>query len=324
MGNKILITGGSGFIGSNLIKFLSEKDEFDILNVDIVSDDSSVNAHNAVLVDLLDEKSLFSVINQFSPHYVIHLAARTDLKGSKPGDYAVNTIGALNLMNACKSINTVKKIIFCSSMLVCKVGYTPATDTDYCPANAYGQSKVDMEKMIRAHHQGWQWTIVRPTSIWGPGFKEPYRNFFDTVAAGRFFDLGKHYCSKTYGYIGNTVYQIYKILENPHTDRKTFYLGDNPPIFISEWGKEIAKAMNVKKPATVPFFLIKAAAYAGDLLKYIGINFPMTSFRLKNMTTDNILDLTELYNVAPHPPFSRQEGVELTVNWLNQLKEETK
>ena len=39
----------------------------------------------------------------------------------------------------------------------------------------------------------------------------------------------------------------------------------------------------------------------------------MTSFRLKNMTTDNIIDLSEL---APNPPYSRIEGVRKTLDWL--------
>lgn len=42
----------------------------------------------------------------------------------------------------------------------------------------------------------------------------------------------------------------------------------------------------------------------------------MTSFRLKNMTTDNIIDLSDTYELAPNPPYSRIEGVRKTLDWL--------
>ena len=50
----------------------------------------------------------------------------------------------------------------------------------------------------------------------------------------------------------------------------------------------------------------------------VKINFPMTSFRLKNMTTDNIVDLSNTYKVAPNPPYSRIEGVKDTLSWMKE------
>ncbi len=320
MKDRVLITGGSGFIGSNLIKFLSEKDNIELLNIDCVYNKSIDDLCRTEIVDMLNAQLLSEIIKIFSPHYIVHLAARTDLKGNCKEDYSVNTLGTSNLINAANKTDSVKKIIFCSSMLVCKAGYIPKSDTDYSPDNAYGESKVEMEKIIRREPQPWKWSIIRPTSIWGPGFKEPYRNFFDTVAKGRFVDIGNRYCTKTYGYIGNTVYQIKKILDSDLTNGKTYYLGDDPPIFISEWGKEIAREMKIKDPVKISYSFLKYAAFLGDLLVKAGWQFPMTSFRLKNMTTDNIFDLEELYKIAPNPPFTREEGIKETLNWLRTNK----
>ena len=44
----------------------------------------------------------------------------------------------------------------------------------------------------------------------------------------------------------------------------------------------------------------------------------MTSFRLKNMTTDNIIDLSETYNIAPNRPYSRIDGIRATLQWLKK------
>ena len=46
----------------------------------------------------------------------------------------------------------------------------------------------------------------------------------------------------------------------------------------------------------------------------------MTSFRLKNMTTDNIIDLSATYKIAPNPPYSRMQGIRETLKWLDSTK----
>ena len=59
-------------------------------------------------------------------------------------------------------------------------------------------------------------------------------------------------------------------------------------------------------------------AIVGDVLKLLKINFPMTSFRLKNMTTNNKIDLKDTKKIAPKLPFSRLEGVKATLNWMKK------
>lgn len=67
--------------------------------------------------------------------------------------------------------------------------------------------------------------------------------------------------------------------------------------------------------------MIKIAAIIGDLLKKCNILFPMTSFRLKNMTTNNIVNLQNTYEIAPNPPYKRKEAIAITLNWIkNQDK----
>ena len=98
-----------------------------------------------------------------------------------------------------------------------------------------------------------------------------------------------------------------------------FYIGDKPAINISEWADEIGKELGFKIP-TMPWGIVKLAAYLGDGLKRFGFHFPMTSFRLKNMTTDNIINLDLTYEVAPNPPYNRIKGVRDTLKWLELHK----
>jgi nucleoside-diphosphate-sugar epimerase len=105
---KYLITGGSGFIGTNLIDELLKRNEI-ILNIDIQKPKKEEHLCLYKKVDLLNEILLEEVISKFNPDYVIHLAARTDLNGNTIDDYSVNTIGTKNLINALKKISSVKK-----------------------------------------------------------------------------------------------------------------------------------------------------------------------------------------------------------------------
>jgi nucleoside-diphosphate-sugar epimerase len=320
--NKILITGGSGFIGTNLVSQILRGNFEDVLNIDIKP--PKIESHRRYWIenDIRDNKSLSKIIKSFNPNFVVHLAARTDLNGSNIDDYNSNTIGTSNLIDVLKELKGLEKVIFTSSMYVCYPGYNPKNLNDYSPHTVYGKSKVEMEKIIKTTNPTeYHWCITRPTSIWGPWFGEPYANFFEIVISRKYFHFGKKACTKTYGYVDNTVHQIFSLLlakpEDIHS--KVFYLGDWPAYNISEWADEIAECMGITI-YQVPFVFFKIAGYFGDLLKIIGIRFPMTSFRLKNMTTDNIHNLLPIQKIAPNLLVDRHEGTQNTINWIQGSK----
>lgn len=314
---KILITGGSGFIGTNVIEFLLSKGQYQLLSIDKIQPKISVHNDLWKQVDICDVNSLLNTIKDFRPDYVIHLAARTDLRGKELSDYEANMQGVSNLLDALEEVPSLKRVIFASSMYVCEPGYKPKDFDDYAPHTLYGESKVETERRIKERNPKYTWSIIRPTSIWGPWFGEPYDKFFRIVLNRMYFHMGKRACKKTYGYIDNAIYQIMSILHAPEEKvmRKVFYLGDYEPYDITEWANEIAKCAGFKIP-NIPYFFFVMGGRFGDLLKLLGITFPMTSFRLKNMTTDNIHDLSPIKELAPNLPVSRQEGNINTINWI--------
>lgn len=317
---KILITGGSGFIGTNLVeKFI--KDGYDVLNIDFLKPRNMDFVKYWRNIDITNYANFQSEVNFFNPDYIVHLAARTDLNGSNLKDYSVNTLGVENLMKIVKNLQSLKKILITSSMLVCYGGYYPKNQFDYSPSTIYGESKVKTEKIVWENKPTCDWAIIRPTSIWGPWFGEPYKNFFDMIISKKYFHIGNKGCTKTYGYVGNSIWQIEKILFSETKDelKKVFFLGDSPATNIENWGNEIASELGYKI-IKMPFPLIKLAALGGDLLKMFGINFPMTSFRLKNMSTNNIVDLSFTKEIAPVLPYTRMEGIRKTLNWIKNNK----
>src|SRR5690606_1711409 len=73
--------------------------------------------------DILNMADLESAFEEVRPDYVFHLAARTDLEGSSIADYIANTDGVANMIAAAKGYGACRKVVFASSMLVCRIGY---------------------------------------------------------------------------------------------------------------------------------------------------------------------------------------------------------
>ena len=141
---KILITGGSGFIGTNLINHLLNMNNYTILSID--KEEPKIKLHHSIWrqIDICDSDSVNQIIHEFQPDYVIHLAARTDLRGKELNDYSANTDGVTNLLNALENTPSIKRVIFTSSMYVCEPGYMPKDFEDYAPHTLYGKSKREV------------------------------------------------------------------------------------------------------------------------------------------------------------------------------------
>ena len=320
MCEKILVTGGSGFIGTNLIEKFAAKG-YNIKNIDFKEPINKKHKKFWENIDITNLSEFKFSVDSFNPDYIIHLASRTDLDGLSLNDYQTNITGVENLMKITQDLSSLKKILITSSMLVCPADYNPKDQFDYRPTTIYGESKVLTENKVWSNPPKCDWSIIRPTSIWGPWFGRPYKTFFQLILDKKYFHIGNRSCTKTYGYVGNTVYQIEKILFSNTLDKnnKVFYLGDYESINIEDWANQIAKKLGytIRK---MPYFSIKLAAFFGDFLKYFKVNFPMNTFRLKNMTTNNIVNLSSTKLIAPNLPFDRTYGIKETLEYINSDK----
>lgn len=316
---RLLVTGGSGFIGTNLIEHHLQKGD-EILNFDIAEPRNAAHRFLWQRGDLLDRRSLAAAIDRAQPDFVYHMGARTDLHGASITDYPANTQGVTNLIEALREYRKIRSVVFASSMLVCRIGYRPQHEQDYCPSTAYGESKIEGERTVRRMAAGhFPWVIVRPTSIWGPWFDAPYRDFFNAVSRGLYVHPAGRRIRRNYGFVLNSVAQLERLTgpEGQSLMGRTIYLADYEPIELKSWAESIQLALQSAPVREMPMWVFRLAAVAGDVLKKCGYKLPpMSSYRLNNMLTEMIHDTGPLEAICPELPYSIEQGVSLTCNWL--------
>lgn len=322
---RVLITGGSGFIGTNLVAHMLGLGH-EVLNADISPPRNKAHAALWHRVDVTHREGLLACVRDFRPELVFHLAARTDLDGADVSDYAANMAGVSYLIDAVQASAGVQRVVFASSRLVCRIGHQPAHDEDYCPTTPYGQSKVEGERIVRARCAAapFSWVILRPTSIWGPWFDVPYKLFFLSVAAGRYVHPQGVRIQKSFGFVGNTVHELETVGRAPASQLQgqTLYLADYPPIEVLALAHEVQRASGARPVREVPLALLRAGALLGDAAKSLGMrNPPLTSFRLANLMAPMVHDLAPLQRLCGSLPHDLRSGVEQTVAWLRSQPE---
>ena len=319
---RIFITGGSGFIGTNLCEYLIEEDYY-FLSIDI--NPPKIPQHQKYWrnVDIRDKESLFSILKEFSPTHVLNLAADLGMDHVNFDNLQTNIKGVENMIEGIHNLNSIKRVVFTSSLLVCKNGHIPISNTEYNPPNYYGESKVFGEKLVRSSMLKCEWAIVRPTSIWGPWFDYSYKTFFKMIDKNRYVHIGKNEFQKPGSFVGNTVYMLMKILldNNPIINKETFYLADYPWYSTKKWANTIQKILKTNRIRTAPLWLLRIIAKFGDILKLLfKIDPPLTSFRLSNMLTGGQYPIDNTKEICMDLPFDLNESVYRTAEWMNDKK----
>jgi nucleoside-diphosphate-sugar epimerase len=319
---RILVTGGSGFIGTNFVASCLERG-VEVCNVDIAPPLNPAHHDRWRQASIMDVPAVRGVLDEFRPSVVVHLAARTDIFEKRDLQaYAVNHDGTDRLIDALRTSTIIERVIFTSTMMVTRLGYAPRSDTDYCPHTLYGESKAEMERRIRAAAPSLDcdWCFVRPVSIWGPWMQSHYRAFFQLVANGRYFHVGSRPVMRGLGYVGNVVHQLWATIlaAPPAMHGKVFYVGDDDAVSLRDWAESVRRSTGARRIPTIPLPLARLAATAGDAARAVGIPSPIYTYRLRNLTTDWILPMAPTTALAGRAPFSMPQGVDQTVAWLRE------
>lgn len=318
---KIFLTGGSGFIGTNLVEELLRRGE-EVRNFDAVAPREDLQGAYWVQGDLLDEKALVSAMTGFQPDVVFHLAARADCDEATTVEegYRANTDGTAHFLSAVRATPSVRRAVIVSSQYVAGPGRLPESDTDYFPHTVYGQSKVITEQLTRAAGLSCCWTLLRPTNVWGPWHWRYPQEFWRIAAKGLYFHPGGAPVRRCYAYVGNVVWQMLRAVDLPEETvaGQTFYVGDEVAD-IYGWADGFCRALAGKPAPKIPRPILRAIALAGDVVTAIqGRPFYLTSSRYRSMTSDYPTPMEKTFAVLGKGPFTLEEGIAQTVKWLRQ------
>jgi len=173
---KILITGGAGFIGSHLADELIKKG-YEVVVVDNLSTGSKSNLNGKVKFYKIDvqDKKMSNVFLKEKPDIVFHFAAQIDVRKSVESpseDAKINILGSLNILENCNKFK-VKKIIFSSTGGAiygdANIVPTPESYVEY-PMSPYGIAKLATEKYLNYYNKIFRisFTALRFANVYGP------------------------------------------------------------------------------------------------------------------------------------------------------------
>ena len=165
--NKIIVTGGSGFIGSNLVNFLVKKNFF-VINLDKLTYSSNkykstlLNSKNYKLikVDIANKKKMIQIIKKFKPKVIFNLAAETHVDRSIDGPAKfihTNIVGTFNLLESLRFLQKKKivpKLVHVSTDEVygdISKGLRSNENHKYTPSSPYSASKASADHLVKSY-----------------------------------------------------------------------------------------------------------------------------------------------------------------------------
>lgn len=292
--NSIFLTGASGFVGTNFLKYLS----------------------NEINVVKYNRGELF----QLNQNSVIHLAGKAhDLKNiSSPDEYyKVNTDLTIDIFDAFLKSNSKVFITLSSVKAVAdRVNGELTEEVLPHPITHYGKSKLLAEQYILSKliPKGKRVYILRPCMIHGPGNKGNLNLLYRLVSKGIPWPLGAFDNSRSFLSIENLCFVIKELIQNEEIPSGIYNVADDIPLSTNELIQLIAET-NSKKARILKInkFLITTLVCLGDLLK-----LPVTSERLKKLTESYIVNNAKITKALNKQlPISSKEGLEKTFKSFN-------
>ena len=315
MPEKILVTGGSGFIGGHLVRALAIRGH-QVLNIDIKRPSDRRYEKLWVNCDIKDIDCLRHVFDQFQPTRVIHLAAKANLIGISLADFPDNTVGTRNIVLSVNRSESVKFFVNTSTQYVVWPGVLPTDHEFLQPYTAYGESKAEAERIVRTSC-GRPWAIIRPTNIWGPEHPNFPNELWRYLERGYYIHPGFSAIRKHYGYIDNAVLQIIHVAltDSPMSIPNRVYYVTDSPIDSYVWMNGFSLALSGKKVRRVPLVVWKSMAHVGSLLNSAGIKFPVNLDRYFRLTVNENIPSDMLIEIDSGQVVSLGEGIARSVEW---------
>jgi GlcNAc-P-P-Und epimerase len=312
---NILITGGSGFVGTRLVgELLQAGHQVAIFD----TAPSAAHPELSIRGDLRDAEALSRAAA--GRDAIIHLAAehRDDVRPvSLYQD--VNVGGAVNVTAAAR-LAGCRRIIFTSSVAVYPLNYpAPTEDTQPRPFNPYGESKLKAEEIFRRWAQdtpGASLAIVRLCVVFGEGNRGNVYNLLSQIHRRRFLMVGRGQNRKSMAYVGNVIHFVIRCLDLP-AGTHLYNYADKPDLSVAELVAHAQTALGRSEATSrlrLPFWLGLGAGLVLDgVSKVTGRRFPISAIRIRKFCADTTVSTARLEMTGFGRPYSLEEALLGTV-----------
>ena len=312
---KILVLGGSGFVGTRLIPELLKN--HDVTIGDIVQSNAYPQLWKKC--DVCSVEDLRETMNGVD--CVVNLAAahRDDVRPLSLY-HTVNVEGAKNVCDTATLLK-VKHIVFTSSVAV--YGFPRwdyAEDADKTPFNEYGKTKLAAE----AVYENWQRLspenqlhVIRPTVIFGENNRGNVYNLFKQLESGKFLMVGNGKNRKSMAYVGNVVAFLKWNIENNNSQYSVFNYIDKPDYCMKDLVNEFDAILNRKSSGIIiPYLIGLLGGFCFDILAFLTRkNFPISSIRVKKFCATTVFNADKMLTSGFVPPYSMPEALKRTIEY---------
>jgi nucleoside-diphosphate-sugar epimerase len=313
----VLVTGGSGFIGSRVMEAL-ERRGLKAINYDIKPPIFPAQSPQWRLGDVTDLERLSEIIAEFQPRSIIHLAAKAEIYAYEWSDFDSIHLGTETLLKAIDGYGKLKSLVNISTQLVIAPGYEPRSLLDYQPYTLYGEAKAYAESLLLQWRSPVHWLTVRPANIWGPH----HPSFADAIWK---YIASRHYLHpdarepvvRSYGYVENTAEQIVSLMlaDRDLTHRQVFYAAD-AVLDSAVWVDAFAEGLTGRRARRIPAPLLRTMGRIGDLAQLVGRRAPIDSGRAMRMTQSYPVPLEATHALTGPPRVTLAAGVDASIVWL--------
>ncbi|MDF3028638.1 MAG: UDP-glucose 4-epimerase [Fluviicola sp.] len=304
MKKRVIITGATGFVGKNLLRFLDTAHyDITLMSRDLTKLNENLFGFSVVYGDLNDKNSLKKAFEQ--QDILINLAA--EVRNQEKLDQT-NVQGTNNLIEAVK-YSGISKIIHLSSVGVVGKSYSPVSYLvdeleRPTPQNLYEQTKLKSEEALFNQNNGaYQLVVLRPTNVFGEMHPFNALNNLMTKIQHQKTLLGTKEAKVNYLYVGDLCQVITFFLTNDSSNG-VFHVGDS--MNLIEFYRLIAKKLGVKLHCYyLPNFL-------RDFLDIIKIT------KLRVVTNQIIYTDLKLKNEIGNYEFGVDKGLDLTIDYFRK------
>jgi len=312
---NILVIGGSGFIGTPLIRRLVE-DNYSVKNYD---KKQSENYPNLTILGDINQRDLLT--EQMKGIDIVYNLAAEHKDNVRPKSlyYKTNVEGAKSLVHAAQK-NNVKTIVFVSTAAVYGLNKKcPSENSPLEPFNDYSKSKAQAEQI----YNNWAkqgkdkiLIIVRPTAIFGPGNQGNLYNLIKQIVKNKFLMIGSGNNKKSLAYIENVAEFLAEIIKIPFSPGiQIFNYTDKPDLTMNELVDIIYSELGKKKPQiNLPYSIGFLGGLFFDLLsKITAKTFVISRIRIKKFCASTTFSSERLSKIGFIPPYSLKQGLKETI-----------